>query len=103
MLEITIQEIERRYSPGIGRHWFEPSTMRFFKSRLAELGYEGPCGVFFVSSEKGPHGVRAFSVRQLAGPGRINTIGEFQAYGTSKAAHRAARRCAETGVPVEVA
>lgn len=96
MNALSLQEIERLYDPGIGRHWFDVDTMRFFKCRLAEVGYQREDGaVFFVSSEKGPS-VRAYTVRKLTGPkGSIETVGEFQAYGNGRTADRAARAYAE--------
>jgi hypothetical protein len=39
-----------------GLHYFEPSTMRFFRSRVSEMIHEGPGGIYFVTSERGPHG-----------------------------------------------
>lgn len=32
--------------------WFHPSNMRFFRSRLLPTVYQGPGGVYFVSSEQ---------------------------------------------------
>jgi hypothetical protein len=74
--------------------------MRFFKSRVGERIYpDGRGGAFFVSSEKGPHGPRAYSVRRYdAAKCGIDTVGEFQAYRNSTQAHRAAkRRAAQAG------
>ena len=39
---ISIAEIEARYQPGIGRHWFDPDTLQFFRCRLPQTGYESP-------------------------------------------------------------
>ena len=36
------------------QHWFSPDTMRFFNSKVLNGTRQGPCGVFFVTSEKGP-------------------------------------------------
>ena len=97
---ISIAEIEARYQPGIGRHWFDPDTLRFFRCRLPQTGYESPAGkVYFVTSEQnrgfgGPY-PRLYSVRVLTGPGEIDTAGEFQAYRTRAAADRAARKLAK--------
>lgn len=83
-----------------GSYWFEPDTMRFFKSRVGERIYpDGRGGAYFVSSEKGPHGPRAYSVRYYD-PAKCNidTVGEFQGYRTSTQAHKAAqRRAARAG------
>ena len=92
-----MQEIESLYSPGIGRHWFDADTMRFFRSRLADVGYQASDGrVYFVSSERnqgmGLPYPRLYTVRCLTGPkGDIKTVGEFQAFGTSATATRYAK------------
>lgn len=98
---IGMDEIEKRYQPGIGRHWFDADSKRFFRCRLADHGYESACGdVFFVSSEQnqsisgGYSYPRLYSVRVLKGPGEIDTVGEFQAYDTRGKAERAAKRFA---------
>lgn len=75
-------------------HWFEPGSMRFFKTGLPETAYvDGLGGAYFITSEKGPSGPRAFSVRHYA-KCSINTIGEFQGYKTSAAATKAAKQLA---------
>ena len=49
-----------------GKHWFSPDTLRFFKSRIGETIYQGPGGVYFVSSEVyGPSAPRLYSVREF--------------------------------------
>lgn len=73
----TMESIRREYAPGEGAHWFDRDTLRFFRTRLPEGGYSGPGGVFFVTSEKSPHGPRRYTVRHLTGPGRIHTVGKF--------------------------
>ena len=94
---LSRQEIEKLYSPGVGRHWFDADSMRFFRSRLSDVGYQAPDGrIYFVSSEQN-HGMggpydRLYSVRCLTGPkGDIKTIGEFQAFGTSATATKYAK------------
>ena len=74
-----------------GLHWFEPSTLRFFKSRVLSTVYGGR---FFVSSEQGPNGVRAYSVREASEDGEISTVGEFQGWATATQAKREAKRLA---------
>jgi hypothetical protein len=80
-------------------HWFDKDTMHSFKSRVGDKAYaDGRGGAFFVSSEKGPSGVRAFSVRHYDPKGcRINTVGEFQEYKTSLTATTAAKKLAKRG------
>lgn len=68
-----------------GSHWFDPDTMRYFRCRVLEEVYQGPGGIYFVTSEKGPHGPRAYSVRQFTvNKPSIDTVGEFN--GMSRAA-----------------
>jgi hypothetical protein len=95
---ISIGTIEAKYNPGLGRHWFDKATMRFFRTRLPQYGYQGKGGIYFVSSEQYPKmagglSERAYSVRKLVGPGDIETIGGFMTY-TKHGAHSTARRLA---------
>lgn len=84
-----------RANENAGRHWFSPSTKRFFRSRVLDDVYQGPGGIFFVSSEKGPLGKRKFTVRefkpQTAG---IDTFGPFNEMSRERA-KRLARIAAE--------
>lgn len=87
-----------------GSHWFNPGTLRFFNSRVSEMVYptfSTEHGTYFVSSEKGPDGIRRYSVRHavltLDTDGNvtgcaIDTVGEFRAYGSRNGAHSAAKR-----------
>lgn len=102
---LSMQEIEQRYAPGIGRHWFDADTMRFFRTRLAQVGYESADGkVYFVTSDQnrgfGGTYPRLYSVRVLKGPGDIDTVGEFQAFRTGKTADRYARGYASGNIPL---
>ena len=76
-------------------HWFDRDTMRFFKSRVGDKAYaDGRGGAFFVSSEQGPHGPRAYSVRHYdADRCGIGTM-EFMRYKTSAQAVGAAKKLA---------
>lgn len=82
---VAMSDIEDTYSPGIRRHWFDRDTMRFFRTRLPYSGIQGPGGTFFTSSEQPPHGRRMHSVRQLVGPGDIDTRGKFCSLTAAKA------------------
>lgn len=74
-----------------GQHFFSPSTLRFFSSRVLPTLY-GAEGSIFVTSEKDPFGnPRAYTVRQIREDGSIDTLGEFQGYATSAQAAKAAR------------
>lgn len=85
-----------------GSHWFEPSSMRFFRSRVGDNAYaDGRGGAYFVSSEqfvpsRGPAERRMYSVRYYD-PDKcsIETVGKFQQYGSNAAAQRVAKAIAE--------
>jgi len=64
-----------------GFHFFDPDTMRFFDSRIETRLIDGR---FFVTSEKGPDGVRRFTVRRAMPDGTINTVGDFQGHATRR-------------------
>ncbi len=72
--------------------------MRFFHSRVGEYGYQGPGGVYFVSSERFSRDYpRLYTVRRQDPDGSIETVGEFQSYKSRSGAHAAAKRYAEGG------
>jgi hypothetical protein len=90
----------KRHDAGAGGHWFERDTMRSFDSRVGDTVYQGPGGIFFVSSERFDSAVpRLYSVRQFRpdaeGGTSIDTVGEFLGYTTRKQAQGAAKRAAE--------
>ena len=70
-------------------HFFDPDTLRFFKSRVGDKVYGGS---MFITSERGPHGPRAYSVRRVTKGGRIDTVGSFQGYSSKAQAERAIAR-----------
>lgn len=79
------EEIERAHRG----YWFSKGAKRFFKSRIGERVYGGR---YFVTSEEGPSGVRAYSVREYnAEADTVSTVGEFQGYATRARAHAAAK------------
>ncbi len=47
----TIEDIERR-NKEVGQHFFDADTKRFFSSRISETVYQGPGGIFIVTSEQ---------------------------------------------------
>ena len=82
-------------SQGAGSHWFDASSMRFFRSRVVPQVFHGKGGVYFVTSEKGPNEQRAFTVRKFDPvTAEIDTFGPFNMLGREKAL-RAARIAAE--------
>lgn len=62
-----------------GRHWFETDTMEFFKSRLETDLFDGR---YFITSERGPFGPRAFTIHLADEKAHIHTVGDFMAYKT---------------------
>lgn len=89
-----ISDIERaNYNAGF--HWFDASTTRFFRSRVLKTVYQGKGGVFFVSSEKGPHGERRFTIRKFNPmTADISTFGPFNELSRDRA-QRLAKIAAE--------
>ena len=82
----TIDQIERANSYA-GQHFFGPDERRFFKSRISERTWYGR---IFTTSEKGPDGIRRYTVRQQRPDGSIDSLGGFQAYETASQARKAA-------------
>lgn len=93
----SIRDLEQHYKSKTKGHWFEASTMAFFKSRLAESLVYTEDRILFFSSEKGPNGIRRYSIREYnPETGAIETVGlGFQAYKTLAAAKRAAQYLAK--------
>jgi hypothetical protein len=84
---IDIYEVKRSNIQH-GFHFFDAGAMRFFNSRIS--GHAIKCGsrAYFVTSEKFDHkSKRFYSVRECdLTNGKINTLGDFQEFSTSKQA-----------------
>lgn len=81
-----------------GSHWFDPDTMRFFKTRVLEGVYQGEGGIYFVTSERGPNELRRYSVRKFAPEtADISTVGDFNTM-TRNAAIKLAKESAGPGL-----
>ena len=87
-----IRDIERMDSRN-GGHFFDAGAMRFFKSRTSEAGIELDDKIYFVTSERFDSSTpRYYSVRYYDQSAnntdrcKIETLGEFQQYATSKQA-----------------
>lgn len=91
-----MEDVKRR-NAKLGNHWFEPSTLRFFGSRVHDSLYTAGDRAYFVTSEKPPHGRRAYSVRRANPDGSIDTVGEFCGFNTGRQAHARAAWIAEHG------
>jgi hypothetical protein len=87
---MTWQSIEqiKEANARTGQHWFDPSTLRFFNSRIGSTIYGGR---YFVTSEQGPSMPRMWSVREAAPDGTISTCFEFNEFPSREAAVRAAQ------------
>ena len=82
MLTWTIAAI-READHRAGRYFFSADTMKFFNSRVLPTVYEGPGGIYFITSEKfrGSDGVsapRKYTIRQFSpDPVDIRTVAPF--------------------------
>ena len=85
----TVEDI-KRYHRG---HWFSSGAMRFFRSRVGENVYQGPGGIFFVSSEQFDDSTpRRYTVRRYDPTAdNIGTIGEFNKLSRASAIREAKR------------
>lgn len=80
----TIHEIKQRNKEA-GQHFFDKSAMDFFDSRI----YKTTHGFHFTTSERGPSGVRRYSVRVIDwDSGAIETVGDFQQFSTLREAYK---------------
>src|SRR5258708_681599 len=66
-----------------GRYFFSADTMKFFSSRVLPTVYEGPGGIYFITSEKftasnGGSESRKYTIRQFTpDPVNIRTVAGF--------------------------
>ena len=60
----TIERIKGAHKRS-GGYFFSAGAMRGFKSRVSNIVYQGPGGVYFVTSERGPGGVRFYTARKF--------------------------------------
>ena len=82
----SVEQI-RLYSLSIGHHWFSPSTMRFFGSKIYPdiVG-----GRYFISSEKNFDSTqRLYTIRVVTDDGTIDTVGKFQGFTSLRQARKA--------------
>lgn len=78
----NITEI-RAANAAAGQFFFEPATLRFFRSRILPKVYQGPGGIYFVTSEQfvpssGVPAARKYTVRKFnPADADIDTVGTF--------------------------
>jgi hypothetical protein len=82
----------KRHAEHKGSHWFSPGAVYFFKSRICGEAYEGPGGIYFVSSERfDGRCQRRYTIRQYnPQTGAVSTYGEFQGFTNARAAKKEA-------------
>lgn len=75
-----------------GSHWFDPDTMRFFGTKVLPTVYQGPGGIFFVTSDHDFQRVRKYTVRQFDPiKAEIDTYGDMAEHDDARTAKRIAR------------
>ncbi len=61
-----------------GSFWWQPASVRFFDTRVESSTFEGDGGIFFVTSEEPPCGLRKCTVREFDPLTlKISTVGDF--------------------------
>ena len=89
MYHFTLRTI-REANAEAGFHFFAPSTMRFFRSRLGKTVYGGK---YFVTSEQfNGDSERLYTIRQVDDKGSVSTVGAFQGYASNREAVAAIHR-----------
>lgn len=89
----------KRHNRQAGKFYFSEDTMRFFGSRTSEDVFEGPGGVFFITSEKNGSEPRRYTVRKYdPKTGDCDTAEPdgFQAYASLNGAKARAKKLAES-------
>jgi hypothetical protein len=79
----TMADVRER-NEEVGSYWFSTDTMRFFRTRILGVLVAGR---YFVTSERGPDGIRRYSVREALPDGSIETVGDFGEWSTAGKAH----------------
>jgi len=94
----NIEDIKRGNARA-GLHFFEPGTMRFFNSRIGRTAYNGPGGVYFVTSEAiEPGAPRRYKVRRFDPKTKgIHTMEPFHNFAERRTAIAYAKALAEKG------
>lgn len=77
---IDFANVREFYERQIGGHWFDQSTMRFFKTKLPRVAYATDAGLLFITAETSPSGDTRYSVRRQKVSGDIDTVGEFHSF-----------------------
>ena len=102
LVSVPMSEL-RAANRAAGRHWFDRSAMRFFRSELPRTALRANNSplAFFVSSEQfvGSNGIaapRKYTVRVAhMQTGSVGTVGEFNKIFDNAEARAIAQGCAE--------
>ena len=95
----------RKANKDAGQFWFSQGTMRFFRSQVENTIYQGPGGVFFISSEQfvpsdGSVCPRRYTVRRFNPlTADIRTVREFDEMSKEQTIELAKRCAAGNPVP----
>ena len=94
---MTINDIQSQMRVR-GSHWWDPDTMRFFRTRTVGPVFEGPGGIYFATSDRQYDDSRAYCVRRYDPTDRdISTVGEIGQYKSRTGAIAKARKLAGKG------
>lgn len=84
----NINDIYRNHT-NAGKHFFSDGALQFFDSKVLSDVFEGPGGVYFVTSEKCPfteNSIRRYTCRKYCPETHnITTVGEFNVLTKPKA------------------
>jgi hypothetical protein len=87
----SISEMKTK-NKEVGHHFFDDSTMNFFDSKVSAKTF----GDYFVTSERGPSGLRRYTVRVFnPNTGEIKTHGLFQEFDTLREAQSVAKQASK--------
>jgi len=90
--EVVFADALKNDFPDYHGHFFSPDTIRFFRSRISDIGYRHPDGsVYFLTSEKKCFNdpTRVWSVRRISRSDdgiKIDTLGGFGFFPTKNSA-----------------
>lgn len=84
----SVKRVNRDKAKGF---WFQEGATRFFHCRYPQVAYEQNGKAYFVTSEQFDYSSpRLYTIRVCdLSTGQVDTVGEFQQYGTSREANRA--------------
>lgn len=97
MKTIDIYDVKLKNKQA-GKHFFDPLTMRAWRSRTSQTAYMSNDGrMFFVTSEIDSHGdcPRCYTVRVMDADGVVTNVSKFNQYSTSAQANKEAQRRAQ--------